>query len=115
MHPFSILTFSIFVAGYATARWDLVNRVYALAVFAWDHGVVSRAAQGFAVLSILFLLVVLPVERLASHEVGLVCRESPSQRKCLPPPASPDSRRRHFCSRAAQAARILLTRGGPLC
>jgi len=40
MHPFSILTLAIFVAGYITARWDLVTRLYELAIFAWDHGVV---------------------------------------------------------------------------
>lgn len=40
MHPFSVLTLAIFVAGYITARWDLVTRLYELAVFAWDHGVV---------------------------------------------------------------------------
>lgn len=42
MHPFSILTLLIFVAGYITARWDLVTRLYELAIFAWDHGVVVR-------------------------------------------------------------------------
>jgi phosphatidylinositol glycan class Q protein len=40
MHPFSILTLGIFVAGYITARWDLVTRLYELAIFAWDYGVV---------------------------------------------------------------------------
>ena len=40
MHPFSVLTLAIFVAGYITARWDLVTRLYDLAIFAWDHGVV---------------------------------------------------------------------------
>ena len=40
MHPFSILTLAIFVAGYITARWDLVTRLYELAIFAADHGVV---------------------------------------------------------------------------
>lgn len=40
MHPFSILTLGIFVAGYTTARWDLVTRLYELTIFAWDHGVV---------------------------------------------------------------------------
>lgn len=39
MHPLS-LTLVIFVAGYITARWDLVTRLYELAIFAWDHGVV---------------------------------------------------------------------------
>ena len=45
MHPFSILTLGIFVAGYITARWDLVTRLYELAIFAWDHGVVVCAFQ----------------------------------------------------------------------
>ena len=40
MHPFSLLTLGIFVAGDITARWDLVTRLYELAIFAWDHGVV---------------------------------------------------------------------------
>lgn len=40
MHPFSVFAFGIFVAGYITARWDLVTRLYDLAIFAWDHGVV---------------------------------------------------------------------------
>ena len=40
MHPFSVLTVGIFVAGYITARWDLITQLYKLAVFAWDHGVV---------------------------------------------------------------------------
>lgn len=39
MHPFSVLTLGIFVAGYITARWDLVTRLYELAIFAWEHGV----------------------------------------------------------------------------
>ncbi|KAI1469160.1 uncharacterized protein F4812DRAFT_422194 [Daldinia caldariorum] len=45
MHPFSILTLAIFVAGYITARWDLVTRLYELAVFAWDKGVI--VSKGF--------------------------------------------------------------------
>ena len=45
MHPFSILTLGIFVAGYITARWDLVTRLYELAVFAWDHGVVVNIVK----------------------------------------------------------------------
>ncbi|KAF2459496.1 hypothetical protein BDY21DRAFT_191610 [Lineolata rhizophorae] len=71
MHPFSILTLGIFVAGYITARWDLVTRLYELAIFAWDHGVVTRATKGFAVLSILFFLLILPVERIAVRETDL--------------------------------------------
>ncbi|PQE31775.1 n-acetylglucosaminyl transferase component gpi1 protein [Rutstroemia sp. NJR-2017a WRK4] len=60
MHPFSILTLAIFVAGYITARWDLVTRLYELAIFAWDHGVVSRTLKGFAILSIFFFLFIIP-------------------------------------------------------
>ena len=40
MHPFSVLTLGIFIAGYITARWDLVTRLYELAIFAAEHGVV---------------------------------------------------------------------------
>jgi len=43
MNSFSVLTLAIFVAGYITARWDLVTRFYELALFAWDHGVIVRA------------------------------------------------------------------------
>lgn len=45
MHPFSVLTLGIFVAGYITARWDLVTRLYELAIFAADHGVVVSSAS----------------------------------------------------------------------
>lgn len=45
MHPFSSLTIGIFVAGYITARWDLVTRLYELAIFAWDHGVVVSSGN----------------------------------------------------------------------
>ena len=45
MHPVSVLTFGIFLAGYITARWDLVNQLYELAIFAWDHGVVVRTVH----------------------------------------------------------------------
>jgi phosphatidylinositol glycan class Q protein len=71
MHPFSI-TLGIFVAGYITARWDLVTRLYELAIFAWDHGVVTRAAKGFAVLSLFFFLFIIPADRIASQETGHV-------------------------------------------
>jgi len=69
MHPFSTLTIGIFVAGYITARWDLVTRLYELAIFAWDHGVIARAAKGFAVLSIFFFVIfTVPFDRIASRE-----------------------------------------------
>lgn len=44
MRSFSSVTLGIFVAGYITARWDLVTRLYELAIFAWDHGVVVRGS-----------------------------------------------------------------------
>ena len=61
MHPFSVLTLAIFVAGYITARWDLMTRLHELAVFAWDKGVILRAAQGFAFLTLIFSLLLIPV------------------------------------------------------
>ncbi|KAK5661746.1 hypothetical protein OQA88_9847 [Cercophora sp. LCS_1] len=71
MHPFSVLTLGIFVAGYITARWDLVTRLCELAIFAWDYGVVSRAAKAFVALSLVFVLVFIPVERVATREANL--------------------------------------------
>jgi len=68
MHPFSSLTIGIFVAGYITARWDLVTRLYELAVFAWDHGVVARATRGFAIITLIFIVIAIPLDRLAAHE-----------------------------------------------
>jgi len=71
MHPFSILTISIFVAGYITARFDLVIRLYELAIFAWDHEVWTRAAKGFIVLSIFFFALIIPIERIAAKEAEI--------------------------------------------
>ncbi|KEF62539.1 phosphatidylinositol glycan, class Q [Exophiala aquamarina CBS 119918] len=68
MHPFSSLTIGIFVAGYITARWDLVTRLYELSLFAWDHGVITRAAKAFAIISLLFVLIAIPLDRIAAHE-----------------------------------------------
>lgn len=102
MHPFSVLTLGIFIAGYITARWDLVNQLYELAIFAWDHGVVvgtpchflerfhqpnttdsnrlqTRSAKGFVILTALFFLLILPVERIAAREINLVSHD-PSSR-----------------------------------
>jgi len=70
MHPFSVLTLGIFVAGYITARWDLVTRLYELAIFAWDHGVWTRAAKGFLLLSIVFFVLVIPAERIAAKAIN---------------------------------------------
>ena len=90
MHPFSIVTLAIFVAGYITARWDLVTRLYELAIFAVDHGVVvstftysitrgkityktqTRTAKGIAFLSFFFFLIVIPCQRLAVQEAKIV-------------------------------------------
>ncbi|KAI1505101.1 N-acetylglucosaminyl transferase component-domain-containing protein [Biscogniauxia marginata] len=71
MHPFSILTLAIFVAGYITARWALVTRLYELAVFAWDKGVIVRATQGFGFLSLAFLFIFIPVQQIARTEATL--------------------------------------------
>src|SRR6201996_9600113 len=71
MHPFSSLTIFIFVAGYITARWDLVTRLYELALFAWDHGVFARAAKAFAVISLIYFALAIPLERLAAHEASV--------------------------------------------
>ena len=69
MHPVSILTFGIFFAGYITARWDLVTRLYELAIFAWDYGVIV-CCDGHADIRPLLTL----------------CRPAP--RKALPPSPS---------------------------
>ncbi|KAI0550972.1 N-acetylglucosaminyl transferase component [Xylaria curta] len=71
MHPFSVLTLAIFVAGYITARWDLVTRLYELALFAWDNGVISRIALGCAFWSVTFLLLFIPVRHIALSEAEL--------------------------------------------
>jgi hypothetical protein len=71
MHPFSVLTLGIFIAGYITARWDLVTHLYKLAIFAWDHGVVARAGKGFLLLSVIFFIVTIPLNYLASKEIDL--------------------------------------------
>ncbi|KAI1192923.1 N-acetylglucosaminyl transferase component [Nemania serpens] len=71
MHPFSVLTLAIFVAGYITARWDLVTRLYELAVFAWVNGVISRITLGCAFLSFAFLLLFVPAQHIARSEADL--------------------------------------------
>ncbi|UNI17512.1 pig-Q [Purpureocillium takamizusanense] len=78
MHPFSILTLGIFVAGYITARWDLVTRLYELAIFAAEYGVVIRVARGVVGLTALFLTIFLPVVFLARKETHLVSIPSPA-------------------------------------
>lgn len=72
MHAISVLTLGIFLAGYITARWDLVSQLIELAIFAWERGVFTRAAKGFAVLTIFFLLLLIPIERIANKEAELV-------------------------------------------
>lgn len=71
MHPFSVLTLAIFVAGYITARWDLVTRLYELAIFAWVNGVIARITLGCALLSFAFLLLFIPAQHIARREADL--------------------------------------------
>lgn len=71
MRLFSLVALAVFVAGYSTARWALVTRLYELVLFAWDYGVVIRAAKGFVALSVCFVLIALPLERLAAREIEL--------------------------------------------
>ena len=140
MHPFSVLTLGIFVAGYITARWDLVTRLYELAVFAWDYGVVvssvsaglllglelppsnhcpvqTRAAKGFGALTLIFLAILIPVERLATREANLVRLPPPSPYGLrhvesvlisYAPPAPSIARFRNFRQGAAEEERIVL-------
>lgn len=109
MHAFSILTLGIFVAGYSTARWDLATRLYELAIFAWDHGVITRAAKGFGLLTVVFVVLVLPFAHLAAQETELVSgimRYHMEEKLIVV--ASSNRRHRHFCARAAQTARLVL-------
>ncbi|KAI0399452.1 N-acetylglucosaminyl transferase component [Xylaria palmicola] len=71
MHPFSTLTLAIFVAGYITARWDLVTRLYELAIFAWVNGVILRIALGCVFLSVAFVLLFVPVQHIALNEADI--------------------------------------------
>ncbi|KAG6324710.1 hypothetical protein E4U22_000059 [Claviceps purpurea] len=75
MHPFSILTLGIFVAGYITARWDLVTRLYELAIFAAEYGVVIRVAKGVIALTALFSTIFLPIAWIARNETYLHPRD----------------------------------------
>ncbi|KAM3565562.1 hypothetical protein MY1884_000095 [Beauveria asiatica] len=59
--------------GYITARWDLVTRLYELAIFAWEYQVAIRAAKGAIALTALFFIVIFPVYLLAKKETHLVC------------------------------------------
>jgi phosphatidylinositol glycan class Q protein len=76
MGPFSFVTLFIFIAGYTTARWHLGTRLYELAIFAWDNGVVARTARGFLGLSLLFAAIAVPVVLLARTEGSLHPRAS---------------------------------------
>ncbi|KAM0525430.1 hypothetical protein ACHAPE_000135 [Trichoderma viride] len=75
MHPFSTVTLGIFVAGYITARWDLVTRLYELVLFAAEYGVVLRAARGLVVLTVIFITIFVPVALIARGETRLHPRE----------------------------------------
>ena len=99
MHPVSVLTCTIFFAGdaaifprvltfkaaiyqqplthgdtgYLTARGDLITRLASLALFAWEKDVLLRAAYGSLLLSVFFLLLLIPIDRIAAREAELVC------------------------------------------
>ncbi|KAM3433381.1 hypothetical protein MY4824_006031 [Beauveria thailandica] len=61
--------------GYITARWDLVTRLYELAIFAWEYQVAIRAAKGAIALTALFFIVIFPVYLLAKKETHLHPRQ----------------------------------------
>ena len=129
MHPFSILTVVIFVAGYITARWDLVTRLYELAIFAVDHGVVvstflysitrgkithelqTRTAKGIAFLSFFFFLIVIPCQRLAAQETNIVFYHLLTSWFCtlIPPIASALHGRWYLRPRTTETPRLVLT------
>ncbi|CUS15625.1 unnamed protein product [Tuber aestivum] len=66
-----VLTIVVFIAGYITARFSLITQAIDLGYFAWDHGVLGRATKGFLILSLFFFLFFIPIERIASREIGL--------------------------------------------
>ncbi|KAL3952147.1 hypothetical protein ACCO45_013864 [Purpureocillium lilacinum] len=114
MHPFSILTLGIFVAGYITARWDLVTRLYELAIFAAEYGVVIRVARGVVGLTALFLTIFLPVVFLARKETHLVSILGAGYVGLVPPlsrHSTPRARIRSLGARAASKTRLLLRPG----
>lgn len=94
MHPFSALTLGIFVAGYTTARWDLVTRLYELAIFAWDYGVVVSRMSPMPLSRIASLCSLGPscilTETASAFTTRLTCLSSPSS--CVPPTDSSYSR-----------------------
>ncbi|KAF8436433.1 N-acetylglucosaminyl transferase component-domain-containing protein, partial [Terfezia claveryi] len=65
------LAILIFIAGYITAQYSLVQYGVELLRFAWEYGVVGRILQGFSILSLFFFLFLLPVEHIATREVNL--------------------------------------------
>ena len=74
MHAFSVVTLGIFVAGYWTARWNLMTRMYELSTFACNYGEIVRPAKGSALLSTFVVLLVLPFARIAADEIDQVNR-----------------------------------------
>ncbi|KAK6345125.1 phosphatidylinositol N-acetylglucosaminyltransferase subunit gpi1 [Orbilia javanica] len=76
MHPSLTLTFIVFVAGYITARFSLVSRAFEFLVFAWESGVFGRVVKGVALLTLLFIILLIPLERIAARETRLHSRAS---------------------------------------
>ena len=71
MLTFIVIAFALFFAGYITARYSLSIIVIQYCQRAWAEGVYSRFGKGFLFLSIAFLLITFPIERIASREVKL--------------------------------------------
>ncbi|KAM3456773.1 hypothetical protein MY3296_001431 [Beauveria thailandica] len=77
--------------GYITARWDLVTRLYELAIFAWEYQVAIRAAKGAIALTALFFIVIFPVYLLAKKETHLVSSKATWNRRVSPRTATTPS------------------------
>lgn len=71
MFALFLIATGLFVAGYITARYSLIAVVSHFSVRAWEDGVLGRLGKGFIALTVLFALLVWPIERIASREVLL--------------------------------------------
>ncbi|KAI5793824.1 phosphatidylinositol glycan, class Q [Peziza echinospora] len=66
-----LLAVSLFVAGYITAQYSLLQHLTTIVKFAWNNGVVWRAFLGLLGLSLGFALFLLPLAGIAEREVRL--------------------------------------------
>ncbi|KAK6543162.1 phosphatidylinositol N-acetylglucosaminyltransferase subunit gpi1 [Orbilia ellipsospora] len=76
MHPSLTLTFIVFVAGYITAQFSLISRAFELLVFAWENGAFGRALKAAAILTFIYFIILIPLERIAARETRLHSRAS---------------------------------------